>query len=433
MSKLTVCWNQEKVGTISRHPKGKISFGYAPEWIEIKGKPISLSLPCQPETFPPGLSTAFFENLLPESETRSILAFNHRFDKKDTFSFLEHFGEDCAGALSIIPEDESSRFESGRYRSIDGDLKVALDRIKADPDKHKLFPAMTNARLSIAGAQDKLPVYFEGDSFFLPDSPGSPTTHIIKPASLHFHDIQRNESFCMDLARRIGLSVPMSQLYNFEGHEIFLVERFDRQRKSGAVIRVHQEDFCQAMGLPYNRKYQETGGPGFAECRKLAEEHLHADVSTVKEQLTAVMAFNFLIGNNDAHGKNFSVIHGDKIKLAPFYDLVSTQVYPALDRKQAMAIGKTYRHDHVNAGSFEQFSRDMKFRPEKVFKIIEESARAVGWNYEGVLSAHEEQYGKSRIYSDLHEMIQRNLDRLQKLINDLDNQEDDEDSYRPGI
>lgn len=414
--RLIVYWNQEKVGTISRHPKGKISFKYAPEWIGMKGKPISLSLPCRPESFPPGLSTAFFENLLPESETRSILAFNYRFDKKDTFSFLKHFGEDCAGALTIIPEGESGRFEPGRYRSIDGDLKVALDIIKADPDKHKLFPAMANARLSIAGAQDKLPVYFEGESFFLPDSSGSPTTHIIKPASLYFPDIQRNESFCMDLAHRIGLSVPKSQLYNFEGHELFLVERFDRQRTRGAVIRVHQEDFCQAMGLPFNRKYQETGGPGFAECRELAEEHLYADISTVKEQLTAVMAFNFLIGNNDAHGKNFSVVHDDKIKLAPFYDLVSTQVYPALDRKQAMAIGKTYRHDHVDKGSFEQFSRDMKLRPEKVFEIIEGSAQAVGGKYEHVLSAHEEQYGKSRIYSELHEVIQKNLARLQRLV-----------------
>jgi len=126
----------------------------------------------------------------------------------------------------------------------------------------------------------------------------------------------------------------------------------------------------------------------------------------------------FLIGNNDAHGKNFSIIHENIIKLAPFYDLVSTQVYPGLDRKLAMAIGKTYRHDHVNGASFTQFSRDIKMRPEKVFEIIEGSARAVGEKYEHVLSAHEKQYGESKIYADLHKVIQKNHAHLQKLINE---------------
>ena len=386
-----------------------------------KGKPISLSLPCRQKIFPPGLGTAFFENLFPENDTRTILAFNHRFDKKDTFAFLEYFGGDCAGALSIVPEVENNHCEPGRYSCIDADLLVALDMIRADPDKHKLFPKMTNARLSIAGAHDKLPVYFEDDRFFLPENSASPTTHIIKPASQYFPDIQRNETFCMELAHQIGLPVPKSQLYNFEGHELFLVERFDRQRTGDRVIRVHQEDFCQAIGLPFNRKYQETGGPGFAECRELAEEHLYADLIRVKERLTAVMTFNFLIGNNDAHGKNFSIIHGNIIKLAPFYDLASTQVYPGLDRKQAMVIGKTYRHDHVNKASFTQFSRDIKMRPEKVFEIIEGSARAVGEKYEHVLSAHEKRYGESKIYADLHGVIQKNHAQLQELINDLDN------------
>jgi len=172
MSKLTVYWDQEVVGTISRHPQGKISFEYAPQWIVTKGKPISLSLPCGQKRFPPELSTAFFENLFPESE--------------------------------------NSHCEPGRYSCVDADLKVALDIIKADPGNHKLLPAMANGRLSIAGAQDKLPVYFKDDSFFPPENSGSPTTHTIKPANLNFPDIQRNESFCMELAHHIELPVPKS-------------------------------------------------------------------------------------------------------------------------------------------------------------------------------------------------------------------------------
>lgn len=416
MSNLTVYWDQRIVGTISRHPKGKITFQYAAEWLENRGQQISFSLPCRKERFPPGVSTAFFENLFPESDARTILAFNRRFDRKDTFAFLENFGEDCAGALSIIPDSEFVPHHSSKYRCIDDELRDALQAIESDPGKHKLYPELANGRLSIAGTQDKLPVYFENDSFYLPENPASPTTHIIKPASSHFHDIQRNEYFCMDLAQQIGLSVPHSELYNFAGYELFLIKRYDRLRSANKVTRVHQEDFCQAMGLPFNRKYQEQGGPGFLQCRELAEEHLLSNISEVKQRLTAAMTFNFLIGNNDAHGKNFSIIHQDTITRAPFYDLVSTQVYPSLDRKLAMAIGTTYRHDRVNTGSLTDFSKDMKLRPEKVFEIIATTTQIVEKIYEKVLAVHEKQYGKAKIYSELSTVLRKNLVRLQGMI-----------------
>jgi serine/threonine-protein kinase HipA len=128
------------------------------------------------------------------------------------------------------------------------------------------------------------------------------------------------------------------------------------------------------------------------------------------------MTFNFLIGNNDAHGKNFSIIHKDTITLAPFYDLVSTQVYPNLDRKLAMAIGNTYRHDRVNQSAFVKFSKDMKLRPEKVFEIITATAQKIGKIYEKVLAMHEKQYGKAVIYSDLHTVLPTNLARLQEML-----------------
>ena len=265
MSKLTVYWDRRIVGTISRHPQGKITFQYAAKWLENRGRQISLSLPCREEPFPPGISTAFFENLFPESDARTILAFNRRFDRKDTFAFLENFGEDCAGALSIIPESDEFLPYSSEYRCIDAELQEALQAIKTDPAKHKLYPELVNGRLSIAGAQDKLPVYFEGGRFYLPENPASPTTHIVKPANPYFHDIQRNEAFCMDLAQQVDLPVPHSALYTFKGHELFLIERYDRLRSGNKVTRVHQEDFCQAMGLPFNKKYQEQGGPGFIQ------------------------------------------------------------------------------------------------------------------------------------------------------------------------
>lgn len=414
MSNLNVYWDQQPVGIISRHPQGKITFQYSAEWLENERRMISLSLPCREERFPPGISTAFFENLIPESDIRTILAFNHRFDRKDTFAFLETFGGDCAGALSIINEDDIPHSCSPSYWCIDDKLQETLRTIQTDPEKHRLYPELADGRLSIAGAQDKLPVYFAHESFYLPENAASPTTHIIKPASPYFHDIQLNEAFCMDLARQIGLAVPESQLHTFAGHELFLIQRYDRQTTNGNVLRLHQEDFCQAMGLPFHRKYQEQGGPDFVQCRELAEEHLSADIAKVKEQLSTTMTFNFLIGNNDAHGKNFSIMHRDTLAFAPLYDLVSTQVYPALDRKLAMAIGKTYRHDRVNESSFVNFSKDMKLRPEKVFAIVNATAHKVAKNFEEILAAHEKKYGTARIYSDLHTVLRKNLTRIQQ-------------------
>jgi serine/threonine-protein kinase HipA len=132
-----VYWDQRIVGTISRHPKGKITFQYAADWLENNGRQISLSLPCREERFPPGVSTAFFENLFPESDARTILAFNRRFDSKDAFAFLENFGEDCAGALSIIPDREVFPPHSSKYRCIDAELLDTLRAIESDPGKHK--------------------------------------------------------------------------------------------------------------------------------------------------------------------------------------------------------------------------------------------------------------------------------------------------------
>ncbi len=116
--RLQIIWNKRLVGTLDRHKKGRVVFQYSQDWIEKEALPVSLSLPCRKEKFAPAVSTAFFENLLPESNTRTVLAFRHRFDKKDTYAFLENFGEDCAGALSIIPEDQEPDFTPGQYENI---------------------------------------------------------------------------------------------------------------------------------------------------------------------------------------------------------------------------------------------------------------------------------------------------------------------------
>ena len=413
--RLQIIWGKRLVGTLDRHKKGGVIFQYSQDWIGKESLPVSLSLPCRKEKFAQAISTAFFENLLPESNTRTILAFNRRFDKKDTFAFLENFGEDCAGALSIIPEDQEPDFTPGQYENITQQLIETLDKILLDPERYKLYPEMKHAKLSLAGAQDKLPVYIKGTQFYLPKNSGSATTHIIKPINADFTDIPRNEAFCMELAQRSGFLVPNSKIITVGGHELFVVDRYDRHEINKEIVRIHQEDFCQAMGYPVERKYQETGGPGFIECRELIDEYLSNKGVTNRFQFIRMMIFNYIIGNHDAHGKNFSILHNKGFELAPFYDLVSTQVYP-LDNKFAMAIGQTFRLDRIKEHSFKVFAKDMDVRPKLLTSLINEMCEAVKNKLDDLITEHEKNYGEAKIYKNLSEIIKSNIIQVQSFF-----------------
>jgi len=413
--RLQIIWGKRLVGTLDRHKKGRVVFQYSQDWIGKESLPVSLSLPFRKEKFAPAVSTAFFENLLPESNTRTVLAFNRRFDKKDTFAFLENFGEDCAGALSIIPEDQEPDFTSGQYENITRELIEILDKILRDPERYKLYPEMKHAKLSLAGVQDKLPVYIKGAQFYLPKNSGSATTHIIKPINAGFTDIPRNEALCMELAQRSGFLIPNSKIMKVGGHELFVVDRYDRQEINKEIVRIHQEDFCQAMGYPAERKYQESGGPGFIECRELIDEYLSNQGVTNRFLFIRMMIFNYIIGNHDAHGKNFSILHNKGFELAPFYDLVSTQVYP-LDNKFAMAIGQTFRFDRIKEHSFKIFAKDMNVRPKLLTSLVNEVCEVVKNELDGLIAEHEKNYGEAKIYKDLSEIIKSNSIQLQSFF-----------------
>ncbi len=413
--RLLIIWNKRVVGTLDRHKKGRVVFQYSQDWIEKESSPVSLSLPCRKEKFAPAISTAFFENLLPESNTRTALAFHRRFDKKDTFAFLENFGEDCAGALSIIPEDQEPDFTPGQYENITQELIEALDKILLDPERYKLYPEMRYAKLSLAGAQDKLPAFIKGTQFYLPKNSGSATTHIIKPINAGFTDIPRNEAFCMELAQRSGFSIPNSKIMKLGDHELFVVDRYDRQEVNKEIVRIHQEDFCQAMGYPAERKYQETGGPGFLECRELIDEYLSNSGVTNRLLFIRMMVFNYIIGNHDAHGKNFSILHKKDFELAPFYDLVSTQVYP-LDNNFAMAIGQTFKLDRINEHSFKKFAMDMNVRPKLLTSLVNEVCEIVKNNLSRLIAKHEKNYDEAKIYKELNEIIKSNIIQLQSFF-----------------
>ena len=218
-------------------------------------------------------------------------------------------------------------------------------------------------RLSLAGAQDKLAIHIANNQTSIPLG-GAPSTHILKPSFNHFADVVVNEHLCMVLARAVGLPAAVTEVGAAEGIDYLLVERYDRIRVAEhSIERLHQEDFCQALGIASENKYQNEGGPSLKQCFELIRETSSVPIADLTSLLDAAI-FNFLIGNNDAHGKNFSLLYtpgpgsGTQTRLAPFYDMLSTAYYPELSNKMAMKIGGEYLSEKVSTASFDQFAED---------------------------------------------------------------------------
>jgi serine/threonine-protein kinase HipA len=241
-------------------------------------------------------------------------------------------------------------------------------------------------RLSLAGAQDKLPVVQEGGRTGLPLF-GSPSTHILKPPIATVVGSVFNEGFCMALARSLKLDVANTSICRAQGQdgprEYLLVQRYDRittrdqPDRLPQSERLHQEDFCQALGVFTENKYQNEGGPSLAQAFALLREATRPSAPQTLKLLDFVV-FNALIGNHDAHGKNFSLLYTPKgAVLAPLYDALCTAVYPALTDKMAMKIGSKYKFSEVQARHWVQFAQDADLSPALVKKRILHMAKCL--------------------------------------------------------
>lgn len=409
--RLAVLWDGERVGSLAPQRRGRVVFTYAPEWVATRNRPISLSLSCDAGSFDAQTSTAFFDNLLPEEAIYRDLCRAARIDEADIYNFLRLFGQECAGALTIVPEEETLQ-PALRYKDITNELEALLARHNGMPQPSLI--AETQARLSIAGAQNKLPVLLDGERFLVPEEGSyAPTNAILKPTTARFADLHRNELFCMELARTIGLATPDARILHIGGYQAYLIMRYDRQQTEDGIRRIHQEDFCQALGVSRLRKYEENGGPGFSACNKVLLHPLVSGASQAREDFILCALFNFVIGNCDAHGKNFSLLYHPErgVCLAPFYDLVSTRAYPELDQKFAMAFGKTFRFDRIAEHSWKLFAADMTVRYEWLLSLAEKLLPLAS-AAEVLAEKHERQYGVSPIYETLVHTIKQGLKRL---------------------
>ena len=359
MRRLVVYLNSEPVGTLDQDDSGLIKFRYGPDWLgRLDAAPLSRSLPLQNEAFRDKRSRPFFAGVLPEEGPRKQIASILGISERNDFAMLERIGGECAGAVSLLPE--------GVPPPAAGDMRMhelnekELQEIIAELPRRPLMAGKEGVRLSLAGAQDKLPVMIHGSRIALPLG-NTPSTHIIKPEPDRFPGLAANESICMTLAKAVGLKVPPFETRMIGGKACVIVQRYDRKiSQEGTITRLHQEDFCQALGFPPERKYQQEGGPLLRDCIALLRDWSTTPVLDIRDFLDGLI-FNVLIGNADAHGKNYSMLYqGGERRLAPFYDLVCTLAWPELSKTPAMKIGHCDSIDAITPVHWQMMAQETR-------------------------------------------------------------------------
>lgn len=357
---LNVWWDGRIAGQFTQDRHGDIGFAYTEAWLDDENTlPLSASLPKRPERFSRRECRPFFGGLLPEESQRLVAAQALGVSPANDFALLDRLGGDVAGALQLLPEDqepiEAGPIADQQPAPLDeaGIVRI-LDALPTRP----LLAGQEGLRLSLAGAQSKVPLVLIDGQLALP-VPGQATTHILKPPIARFPGTSENEAFVMRLAAAIGLDVAPVEPRSANGRPFLLVERYDRYRDAdGVVHRIHQEDFCQALGVPPETKYASEGGPTFPDCFELLRRVSERPGTDIAKLLDAVI-FNLIVGNADAHGKNYSILYDDRgPRMAPLYDLLSTVAYPDLSPKMAMRIGKRATLTEMDADGWKAFSKE---------------------------------------------------------------------------
>ena len=356
---------------------GQLNFCYESGWLtQHDAVALSLSLPLQAEPFDDRKTRPFFAGLLPEGQMRRLIAQQFQVSTQNDFALLDRIGGECAGAVTFLEPRQvlSPLASSDNIQWLSEEEVIAiLDELPFRP----MLAGKDDLRLSLAGAQDKLPVVFDGTRIGLPLN-GTPSSHILKPAIRAVEDSVINEGFCMALAEVMQLRPAKSKVHSILGRSFLLVERYDRLIDvQGHQRRIHQEDFCQALGVVPEMKYQNEGGPDLAQCFNLIRRATRPSAPQILRLLDFVI-INTLIGNHDAHAKNFSLLYSGKAPvLAPFYDMLSTAVYPTLTPKMAMKIGSKYKFSEVQARHWEQFAASVSLTKAQAKRRILEIAKAL--------------------------------------------------------
>ena len=383
VEKLYVYDDDQLVGIITKEPNGDYWFQYDKDWVACEDAfPLSLTLPLREEPFDKTTTENYFEQLLPEGDVEEALIETQRLPS--TFHFLKQYGADCAGKVRILSSKiaDQQTVKKNNYSSTSVGLKeIPIDDIYDTLEERELlatFVARKNpGYFSIAGGQDKFVGIFSNGRIYLVQD-GRPTTHIFKaPIQRNgISDTVWNEYFCLTLAAEAGLNTVQAQVLPGR-YPLLAVYRYDRLERDGKVQRIHQFDAAQALGIKRSQKYEDFGGPSFKQIYNLIQDIVFiSEKINAGEDILSWLAFNLLIGNNDTHAKNISFCtDGKKIILAPFYDLLSTAVYPSLKPSFAFKIGGSDDFAKMDGACLAQLGKDLNLRPgvveERFKRMIE--------------------------------------------------------------
>jgi len=370
--RLTVRQGGVVVGHIARRADGALTFSYADAWRSSStAHALSSTLPLTDDAF----DASYFTNLLPDGDARALLARRMGISEENDFEFLRRFGADCAGALTIVDDDDPPLFGVELADQASLVVDEALGRELQGAAGFTVAFAR-GARLSLAGAQPKLAVVVENERLVLPLD-GRPTTHIVKLPNPRFGGLVENEAIVLGLARAVGLPVVDTELVRVGGAPALLVARFDRRVTSSGVVRLEQRDLCQVLGLPPERKYEREGGPSLKVVFDVVRDTV-VDPLPAARALLSWVAFNVVVHNADAHAKNLALLRAaGRESLAPFYDLVCTGAFPSIDRSLAMGIGGRFDPDALSRAAWDGFAHDVGLGKKLVREVIERTAIGV--------------------------------------------------------
>ena len=383
-NELVALLDGNEVGRVRSDVRGRLTFAYDGKWRGTRGAyPLSLSMPLAAEEHGPATVQAFLWGLLPDNE-RVLDRWAKKFQvsARNVFALIAHVGEDCAGAVQFVTPDRLEALKSGRDDKIEWldepDIAKRLQALREDHAAWRL-PRDTG-QFSLAGAQPKTALLLQKNRWGIP-SGRIPTTHILKPPTGHFDGHAENEHICLLLARRLGLPVADTRVMRFEKEIAIVVERYDRQFTGNDVVRVHQEDICQAMGILPTKKYQNEGGPTPADVIGLLRTYSTDRVTDVDTFIDA-LGFNWLIAGTDAHAKNYSLLlaGGPHVRLAPFYDIASILPYDHVDMhkiKLAMKIGGEYKLSQIGLRQWQKFARETRLDADKVRAVLIQMAEQI--------------------------------------------------------
>jgi|JI10StandDraft_1071094.scaffolds.fasta_scaffold83440_2 serine/threonine-protein kinase HipA len=390
MRELEILLGGRYAGTLTQDRNGAVRFKYELEYAsDPDATPLSISMPLSVREHQGRVVLAWMSNLLPDNE-RVLQRWGQEFhvSASSPFRLLEHVGGDVAGAARLLRPEADEDDGSVEWLS-DQDVAAVLAELALDPTAWT--PRHALGHFSLAGAQAKTALRWDGKRWGRPTG-SQATTHILKPSASALEHQALNEHLCLAAARLAGLTAAVTRVQNFGGTTAIVVQRYDRVARDGHVLRVHQEDFCQALGIMPAKKYQHDDGPSVADISGLIRRVTTAAQTELQvERFVSALAFSWVIAGTDAHAKNYSLLlSGPQVRLAPIYDVHSVLPYLAgevrglepgqvsVHRAQlAMRIGSKYGINDVERQDWHQLADEVGMERETVLTIVSDLAAQV--------------------------------------------------------